>query len=268
MQATILDSTTSTLPRGADFSLLARDAKNGVNAAGVPSKNNYAGIPLLADSVDVHEVAMELVRAHVPKTARVLDVGAGAGALTQRMIDQGYTRVEAVDVNRAGFQLPDVPLHALDLQGDWARQTMQNDGEAADAVVTLEVIEHLENPWHFARQCAAAVRPGGVIVVSTPNIQSTRSRLQFLFQAEFRFFKPSDFEAVGHMTSLTRNQILQAFGCADCELIDESHSRHKGLPMPKSLKKFVAAVQYAAAYPLMRGNKHGETGMYAFRRTV
>ncbi len=39
-----------------------------------------------------------------------------------------------------------------------------------DAIVAADVLEHLEDPWSVVRQCVALLRPGGVIVVSIPNI--------------------------------------------------------------------------------------------------
>jgi len=40
---------------------------------------------------------------------------------------------------------------------------------AADVVVSFEVIEHLFDPAKFVRQCAALIRPGGLLVLSCPN---------------------------------------------------------------------------------------------------
>jgi SAM-dependent methyltransferase len=40
---------------------------------------------------------------------------------------------------------------------------------SVDAVVALQVLEHLADPDGFARECARSLRPGGVLVVSTPN---------------------------------------------------------------------------------------------------
>jgi len=38
-----------------------------------------------------------------------------------------------------------------------------------DAIVAGEVLEHLENPYRFVRDCREALRPGGRLVLSTPN---------------------------------------------------------------------------------------------------
>ena len=41
--------------------------------------------------------------------------------------------------------------------------------ESVDAIVALQVVEHLVDADGFARECARILRPGGVLVVSTPN---------------------------------------------------------------------------------------------------
>jgi 2-polyprenyl-3-methyl-5-hydroxy-6-metoxy-1,4-benzoquinol methylase len=252
------------LPRGADWSGLSQQAPHALNEQGMPTRVHYSGIPVAADGLDVHEQAMAILEEHVSdRSASILDVGAGAGAFAKRILDHDYRDVHALEVNRAAFQVEEVPVHVLDLDSDWSQQLPK----PFDAVVSLEVIEHLENPWHFARQCAAAVRPGGVIVLSTPNIQSSRSRLQFLLNAEFRFFGEKDFQNIGHMTSLTKNQIFHAFTCAGCDFLDYGHSSHKGIPRPTSGRKLLRMLLYAVSYPFMRDAKFGEVSMFAFRKT-
>ena len=223
----------------------------------------YGGLPIHADSPHVHEQALEIIQSHADKTSRIIDVGAGAGSFTKRLIDHGYGQVEAIELRAEAFQVPRVPVHALDLQTDWASRLPR----PYDLLVALEVFEHLENPWHFARQCAEAVRPGGLAVLSTPNIESSRSRIEFLLRAEFRFFGERDFQRVGHVTSMTSSQIARVFAQAGMERLVRRYSRHKGIPRPGNPKKAYRAFLYALSYPFMKGTKHGETSIFLFRRT-
>jgi 2-polyprenyl-3-methyl-5-hydroxy-6-metoxy-1,4-benzoquinol methylase len=241
------------MPPGADWELSRKELE---------SYARYRGLAVHADSIEVHQEALLLLERHGIPGGRVLDVGAGSGAFSLRLLDHGFARVEAIEVRGDAFKVPGVEVHALDLDGPWSSGL----GERFDAVAALEVIEHLENPWHFARQCAAAVKPGGVVVISTPNIESSRSRLEFLLKAEFRFFKEKDYRTVGHLTSLTAKQVERVFERAGLDLVERRPSRHKGFPWPGSARKALRAFLYALSYPLMAGARRGEVSIFLFRR--
>jgi 2-polyprenyl-6-hydroxyphenyl methylase/3-demethylubiquinone-9 3-methyltransferase len=46
---------------------------------------------------------------------------------------------------------------------------LEAEGQAFDAVVCLEVVEHVPDPGAFLKSCAALVRPGGLMLLSTLN---------------------------------------------------------------------------------------------------
>ncbi|MEA3365643.1 MAG: methyltransferase domain-containing protein, partial [Candidatus Hydrogenedentes bacterium] len=47
---------------------------------------------------------------------------------------------------------------------------------AFDAVVSIEGIEHIERPFDFIRECGRVLKPGGYLLLTTPNISALRSR--------------------------------------------------------------------------------------------
>lgn len=224
--------------------------------------STYKDLPIQADAPDVHEIALQLLQSHAPGCNGVLDVAAGSGALSQRLLDNGFTGLHAIELCAERFAVPGVPVYPLNLDGPWASQLP----DRFNAAVALEIIEHLENPWHFARECAAALRPGGVLVVSTPNIQSSRSRIEFLLRAEFRFFGERDYRKIGHITSLTEAQLVRVFARAGFTPLERQSSRHKGLYRPGNPKRALRAALYALSYPFMAGHKRGEITLAAFRR--
>lgn len=119
-----------------------------------------------------HEVVLDLLRAE-PGLRRVLDIPCGHGAFTLRLRELGYQAVPADVVPPPG------PLGDAFLAADMNRALPFADGEL-DAVVCIDGIEHIERPYDFAAECARVVRPGGVVILSTPNISSLRSRWRWL----------------------------------------------------------------------------------------
>ena len=62
----------------------------------------------------------------------------------------------------------------------------------ADRVLMVEVLANLEAPWTALRAAARLVAPGGRIVVTTPNIQSLRSRMELLARGQLTGFRPEN----------------------------------------------------------------------------
>ena len=79
-----------------------------------------------------------------------------------------------------------------------------------NAILALEIVEHLENPRHLVRQCFAALKPGGMLVVSTPNIASPLSLALFLRSGDFRWFTANEYDNDGHITPVSPNLLRQA----------------------------------------------------------
>ena len=124
----------------------------------------HAGGELFAVDLARHHVAYELARERAGR-GRVLDLGSGSGYGTAA-IANGAARVTGVD-----RVAPDAA------QRSDAAQFVRADLRASpfrprvfDLVVSFQVIEHLEDPSDYLDTLAAALRPDGVALVTTPNI--------------------------------------------------------------------------------------------------
>jgi SAM-dependent methyltransferase len=116
-------------------------------------------------------------------TARVADVGAGAGylsdALSRMLLARGLDpaeRVFACDLMPESFACRTVSCAALAPDG-----TLPFADESFDAVVAVEVVEHVEDQFAFLREMARIAKPGGLVVLTTPNVLNANSRLRTLF---------------------------------------------------------------------------------------
>ncbi|AOJ86742.1 hypothetical protein WS87_08675 [Burkholderia sp. MSMB0856] len=107
-----------------------------------------------------------------------------------------------------------------------------------NAVTCLEGIEHVLNPVGLIEELVRTTKPGGKIIVSTPNISNLYSRLQFLFTGTFFQFdargarqthgRPVD---RGHVSPFTPLQLIYVFGAMGCTLKDVRIDRRKRIAL-------------------------------------
>ena len=132
----------------------------------------------------------------------VVDVGCGTGRLRALLgnLATSYVGVDAVRFD--GF-----PVDAALLVADLNREPIPVADRSADIVLSLETIEHLENPRAFCRELVRIVKPGGWVLVSTPNQRSLGSIGALLFKEHFSAFRDQCYPA--HQTALLDTDLLR-----------------------------------------------------------
>lgn len=125
-------------------------------------------VPRVNAEAGVHEAAHRLLEP-LPR-GRLYDLATGEGAIARWASDRGFD-VAAFDVDPGPYTQRHIPFVAANLDGRWPMP----DGEG-DVVVALELIEHLENHFAFMREAARVLRPGGRLVLSTPNEHCIQNR--------------------------------------------------------------------------------------------
>ena len=130
-----------------------------------------------------HAFSLELIG----HNRRVLELGPAAGHFTKALVDQGC-RVVGVEID------PDAAQQAAKIAdevivGDLSDPDVVRsaiDEELFDVVVAGDVLEHLPDPLRVLRACREALRPGGFVVMSLPNIAHADVKLQLL-SGQFRY---------------------------------------------------------------------------------
>lgn len=185
---------------------------------------NYKG--LTSHSLPgLHMFAMDLIQRYIrPSTSdreiMAVDLGAGQGAFSLRLIDADLS-VIACDYVSSNFRLTSKKLtfRQIDLNSDFEGIVGSN---IADLVCAIEIIEHLENPRHFLRQCAAVAKKSGFIILSTPNIDSPRSKVDFILEGQFHMFRNTSYHTSGHITPISRWQLSLMFDEAGLDVIEHA----------------------------------------------
>lgn len=101
---------------------------------------------------------------------RVLDIGCGAGLLCEPLTRLG---AQVIGVDPSASNIAAAKLHADKghLSIDYRCTTVEQMDvrERFDIVLAMEVVEHVADIGAFLSRCAALLKPGGMMVVSTLN---------------------------------------------------------------------------------------------------
>lgn len=141
----------------------------------------------------------------------ILDVGCGGGLLCEPLARLG-ARLTGIDASASNVRI--ARLHAAEegLEIDYrhtAAEDLAAGAERYDAVLAMEVVEHVADVAVFLEACAALVKPGGLMVAATLN-RTAKAFVLAILGAEYllrwlprgthdwnRFLRPS--ELAGHL---------------------------------------------------------------------
>src|SRR5439155_19872567 len=71
----------------------------------------------------------------------------------------------------------------LDLNASWPYPS-----GSLDYLVSIEAVEHLENPWHYVKEARRVLKDHGKLFLTTPNILTIKSRLSYLINGYPNYF--------------------------------------------------------------------------------
>jgi len=137
---------------------------------------------------------------------RLLDVGCGNGKFAAQYLKRGI-EVWGVDITpklvtaakKRGIR---VVRHDLN-------KKLPLKDNFFDIITCSEVIEHVFNTEQLLRELKRVLRPGGIVVLTTPNLVGLENRLRILFGRHPSFFEYSERDAMGHIRAYSSRELLK-----------------------------------------------------------
>ena len=156
------------------------------------------------------------------KGLRIVDVGCGGGLIAEPLARMGAA-VTAIDAGQKNIAAAGAHAKAQGLAIDYrfaAAADLAKARERFDAVLSLEVLEHVADRAAFIKDCAALVKPGGILILATLN-RTAKSLLLGVVAAEYvlrwlprgthdwnKFVRPSELAADLRAADMTLTELM------------------------------------------------------------
>ncbi len=180
------------------------------------------------------------------RLANLLEVGASGG----------YTLVAAKELAKCGyaagielFALPNTeqsnPQINQFIIGNIESDAFQFEQSFFDILLFPDVLEHLVNPWEVLENCLQWLKPGGICIISIPNIQYWKVMMKIFFRGDFcytengildkthlRFFCKKNAESLAETGPLKLQSIYSSFELQQLRKMKLANSLTFGLAKP------------------------------------
>lgn len=148
---------------------------------------------------------------------KVLDVGPGSGAIGATLLSKGFKQLYAVEIDsETRVRLKDTYIRI--------EETLQPlQSERFDLILLLDVLEHTSAPEKMLQELNALLNPGGIILLSLPNVAHWSVRFSLLL-GKFDYQDRGILDRT-HLQFFTRKRARQLIKCAhELEIVAESSS--------------------------------------------
>lgn len=169
------------------------------------------------------------IDARLPRRARILDIGCGAGLAAEALAERGHS---VLGLDAAPAAIAAAQAHAEGKRLNLAYQEgLAEDltGETFDAVTALEVIEHVPDPAGFVHTLAGLLAPGGKLFLSTLN-RTRRSWITAILGAEYvlRLLPVGTHDWNKFLTPAELDALIRAAGLRTADLTGLAPAPFKG----------------------------------------
>lgn len=189
--------------------------------------------------VNYEETFWELIKKYIKQNDRVVDLGCGKGQLAKKLRDDfNVLNISLVDIvdQRVEEDVKSFPFYKIDLN----RETIPLKDSSQDAIFAIQVLEHLENGFHFMRECWRILKDGGVLFLSIPNGYNLFSRIRFLKSATIEGYGKKTDHLSFYPRDILFNRLFAGF-----ELVDKFYrKRLVDYPILNRLKLHYPTIEF------------------------
>lgn len=179
-----------------------------------------------------------------PVQGRLLDLGCGRGEFLKLLSQRGWADTNGCD----GFKFEGIEKSGSSFALADLNKALPYENSTFDVVTAIEVIEHLENPRHLIREATRLLRPGGVLVVTTPNIESFTSLISLIFRGYPSAFADACYPA--HITPVLEIDLKRMLGENGLIKIQASWSEEGRMPG--------FGLHWQAVLPFLKGSRFSD----------
>lgn len=122
------------------------------------------------------ESVKQYIKEHFSHDMNILDIGCGGGDTLKALRDGGYKNIFGFDIDNY-VKYDDLKNYVR--TGDLNFEKLPFPDKNFDLITAFQVMEHLENPFQFERECNRLLKPGGALILSIPSGQSIWSRINY-----------------------------------------------------------------------------------------
>ncbi|MBJ7471697.1 MAG: class I SAM-dependent methyltransferase [Solirubrobacteraceae bacterium] len=160
---------------------------------------------------------------------RVLDVGCGAGATARGLRAKGATTLHGIELVEEAGKTAEQQFDRV-LIGSVEEKLAELEGPY-DAVLCLDLLEHLADPYSVLEELRKLTREGGYLLVSLPNARNLMLVKDLVFRGTFGY-TPHGHRDWTHLRWFTRKDAVKAFADAGFEVIKT------GTPPPRPWRRY------------------------------
>ncbi|MHA1677511.1 MAG: class I SAM-dependent methyltransferase [Promethearchaeota archaeon] len=143
----------------------------------------------------ITEIEKIIKKENWKKGSKILDCACGNGLLTDYLCKKGFKCI--------GVDIKDLRISKkIHFKRQNLNEKFKFKDDSFDYVISIETIEHLENPRHFFREIRRILKKKGRFILTTPNNENWFSKFYFFLFNVFPFFRKHYYIKTGHITPL------------------------------------------------------------------